>query len=101
VTTSGGTAAACAVSPSETEGPFPSLTSLVRSDIRENSAGIPLVLVINVVNVNNGCSPVANASVDIWQCDSAGHYSEYAEGGYDGRAQTFLRGVQTTDVPAA
>ena len=90
-------AAACAVSPSETEGPYPSVTHFMRSDIREGSAGIPLTLVLTVVNVNNVCSPVANANVEIWQCDAAGHYSEYSQGGYDGRSQTFLRGTQTTD----
>jgi protocatechuate 3,4-dioxygenase beta subunit len=67
------------------------------SDIREGSAGLPLVLVLTVVNVNNTCSPVANASVEIWQCDAAGHYSQYSQPGYDGRAQTCLRGIQTTD----
>ncbi len=90
-------AAACVVSPTETVGPYPSLIDLIRSDIREGSAGIPLVLVLTVVNVNNTCSPVANASVEIWQCDAGGHYSQYSQGGYDGRAQTFLRGIQTTD----
>jgi protocatechuate 3,4-dioxygenase beta subunit len=86
------------VSPSETEGPFGSITQVVRSDIRENLLGIPLVLALNVVNVNNGCSPVANANVEIWQCDAEGRYSEYAQGSFDGRSQTFLRGVQTTDA---
>ena len=90
-------AAACAVSPSETAGPYPSLTDLIRSDIREGSAGIPLVLVLTVVNVNNTCTPVANANVEIWQCDAGGHYSQYSQPGYDGRAQTYLRGIQTTD----
>src|SRR4029453_8075180 len=35
-TTTGSTNAACAVTPTETIGPYPSLTSIVRSDIREN-----------------------------------------------------------------
>src|SRR6185436_3226879 len=90
-------AAACAVSPTETIGPYPSLTNLIRSDIREGSAGIPLTLTLTVVNVNNTCTPVANANVDIWQCDADGHYSQYSQGGYDGRSKTFLRGIQTTD----
>jgi protocatechuate 3,4-dioxygenase beta subunit len=89
--------AACAVSPTETIGPYPSLTNLIRSDIREGSAGIPLTLALTVVNVNNTCTPVANANVDIWQCDADGHYSQYSQGGYDGRSKTFLRGIQTTD----
>ena len=60
-----GTSATCAVSPSETAGPYPSLTDLFRSDIREGKSGLPLTLTITVVNVNNGCSPVAGANVEI------------------------------------
>ena len=38
-TTGGSTSAACAVTPSETIGPYPSLTDMIRSDIREDRAG--------------------------------------------------------------
>jgi len=55
-TTTTGTSGTCAVSPSETVGPYPSLTDLFRSDIREGKSGAPLTLTITVVNVNNGCS---------------------------------------------
>jgi len=48
------------------------------------------------VNVNNACSPVPNAMVDLWQCDSQGRYSQYSQPGFDGRNETFLRGIQTT-----
>ena len=83
----------CAVTPSETVGPYPSLTDLIRSDIREGKSGATLTLTITVVNSNNNCSPVANANVEIWQCDAAGNYSQ------DGTqtAQTYLRGIQTTN----
>jgi len=91
-------AAACAVAPTETIGPYPSLTDLVRSDIREGRSGLPLVLTITVVNAASACSPVAGATVDIWQCDAQGRYSQYAQPGYDGRGDTFLRGIQTTDA---
>jgi len=95
--TSGGPASAsCVVSPTETLGPYPSLTDMVRSDIRQGSAGLPLTLAITVVNVNNACSPVPNAMVDLWQCDSQGRYSQYSQPGFDGRNETFLRGIQTT-----
>src|SRR5437870_2601096 len=67
----------CAVTPTETIGPYPSLTDLIRSDIREGKSGTPVTLTMTVVNVNSGCSAVANASVEIWQCDAAGNYSEY------------------------
>jgi protocatechuate 3,4-dioxygenase beta subunit len=97
-TTTTGTSAACATTPSETIGPYPSLTNFVRSDIREGKSGLPLALTITVVNTNNACSPVVSAAVDIWQCDAQGNYSEYAQPGYNGTGQTFLRGIQTTDA---
>ena len=93
-TTPPGTSSTCAVTPSETAGPFPSLTDLIRSDIREGRSGSTLRLTITVVNTNNSCSPVSGASVEIWQCDAAGNYSQYGTQ----TAQTYLRGIQTTDA---
>jgi protocatechuate 3,4-dioxygenase beta subunit len=89
---------ACAQTPSETIGPYPSLTDLVRSDVRAGRPGTPVSLVITVVNVNAACAAVAGAAVEIWQCDADGHYSQYSQGGYDGRDETFLRGIQVTDA---
>jgi protocatechuate 3,4-dioxygenase beta subunit len=85
---------ACAVTPSETAGPFPSLTDLFRSDIREGKPGTPLALTIRVVNAHNGCNRVANANVEIWHVDAAGNYSQYGTQS----AQTYLRGIQTTNA---
>lgn len=96
-TTTTATGATCVVTPSETVGPYPSLTDLFRSDIREGKSGLPVTLTITVVNTNNACAAVPNANVEIWQCDAEGHYSQYSQQGYDGRSQTFLRGIQTTD----
>lgn len=93
-TTGGTTNAACATTPSETAGPFPSLTDLFRSDIREGKPGTTLTLTITVVNTNDNCNPVANASVEIWQCDAAGNYSQYGTQ----TNQTYLRGIQTTNA---
>lgn len=96
-TTSGGTgttSATCAVTPTETVGPYPSLLDLIRSDIREDREGTPLQLTIGVVNVANGCAPLANVAVEIWQCDVAGTYSQYGSQ----TARTFLRGIQTTNA---
>ncbi len=90
--------AACAVSPNETAGPYPSLSDFVRADITEGKAGLPVTLTITVVNAANACSPVANASVEIWQCDADGRYSQYNQPGYNGTGQSFLRGIQTTDA---
>jgi protocatechuate 3,4-dioxygenase beta subunit len=92
------TSSACAVSPNETIGPYPSLSDFFRSDITEGKPGLPLTLTLTVVNAANACSPVANANVEIWQCDVDGHYSQYNQQGYNGSGQTFLRGIQTTDA---
>jgi protocatechuate 3,4-dioxygenase beta subunit len=91
--TGGSTAAACAVTPTETVGPYPSLSDFIRSDIREGRSGAALTLAITVVNTNNNCAPVEQAQVEIWQCDATGNYSQYGSQA----AQTFLRGIQTTN----
>jgi protocatechuate 3,4-dioxygenase beta subunit len=87
------TNSACVVTPTETLGPYPSLTDLVRSDIREGKAGTVLTLTIKVVNVNNSCGAVTGANVEIWHVDAAGNYSQYGTQ----TAQTYLRGIQTTN----
>ena len=92
-TTTGSTNSACAVTPTETIGPYPSVTDIFRSDIRETKTGTVLTLTIKVVNVNAGCAAVAAANVEIWQCDATGNYSEYGTQ----TAQTYLRGIQTTN----
>jgi len=99
-TTSGTTtSSSCAVSPEETAGPYPDHTGMFgnsafyRQDITEGKSGLPLTLALSVVNVRNACAPVANAVVEVWQCDATGNYSEYG----NSIGQTFLRGLQTTD----
>jgi len=90
---SSSTNGSCAVTPTETAGPFPSLNNLFRSDIREGKSGTLLTLTIKVVNSNAGCAAVPNADVEIWHVDAAGQYSEYGSQA----AQTYLRGIQTTN----
>jgi len=92
-TTTGSTNAACAVTPGETAGPYPSLVDLYRSDIREGKSGTLLTLTVKVVNVNASCAAVPNADVEVWHCDSVGNYSEYGTQ----TTQNYLRGIQTTN----
>jgi protocatechuate 3,4-dioxygenase beta subunit len=87
------TNATCAVTPTETTGPFPSLADLFRSDIREGKSGTLLALTIRVVNAVSGCAAVPNANVEIWHVDAAGDYSQYGTQ----TTQTFLRGIQATN----
>src|SRR5262249_29147559 len=96
--TSGGTttSSACTVSPEEPAGPYPDRTGMFstsafyRQDITEGKSGLPLTLALSIVNVSNACAPVANAVVEVWQCDATGNYSEYG----NSVGQTFLRGLQ-------
>jgi protocatechuate 3,4-dioxygenase beta subunit len=93
-TTTTGTNAVCAVTPTETIGPYPSLTDLFRSDIREGKSGTLLTLTVKVVNASNGCAAVPNANVEIWHVDASGNYSQYGSQ----TTQTYLRGIQTSDA---
>jgi protocatechuate 3,4-dioxygenase beta subunit len=97
-TTGGTTTGACAVIPSETEGPYPDRTGMIdnpafyRQDITEGKPGTPLTLALTVVNAAAGCTPIAGATVEVWHCDHAGGYSEYTTAG------TSMRGLQKTDA---
>ncbi len=93
----------CSLIPSETEGPYPlstvlSNSGIVRSDITEDRTGVPLTLVLKLVNINNACAPISNAAVYAWHCDKDGVYSGYANqsGGVNAVGKIFLRGVQVT-----
>ena len=93
----------CVETPSETEGPFPtkSPTQYSRSDIRKgDNIGADMLAVIGIVNVNDNCSSLANAIVDIWHCDVDGNYSQYGgtqmqQSNY--QSENWYRGRQKTD----
>jgi protocatechuate 3,4-dioxygenase beta subunit len=90
----------CVVRPELTEGPYFVDEMLNRSDIRTDtsdgsvSEGFPLDLTFIVTQIGvNGCVPLPNAQVDIWNCDAYGVYSDVL----NAVGQTFLRGYQVTD----
>ncbi|WP_163409835.1 dioxygenase family protein [Flavobacterium ajazii] len=85
----------CSLSPTETRGPFPILTPVqyVRASIIGDRTGVALLMTLTIEDQSNGCTPLANVFVDVWQCDKDGLYSQY-------NTQTsanYLRGRQTTD----
>jgi len=86
---------ACPVTPEQTEGPFYFDPEMVREDIGEGKAGLPLRLRLQIVDAA-ACAPSQAARVDLWHCDAAGAYS-----GYD-RERTagarWLRGTQFADA---
>ena len=93
----------CVLIPQETEGPYPltavlSNSAMVRQDITEGKSGIPLTLKLSLVDVNNGCAAVTNASVYVWHCDKEGVYSGYSQPGANTIGETFCRGIQDTDA---
>ncbi len=102
----GATSTGCIASPQETDGPYPydlsKNSSIFRTDITEGKTGVPLNLILTIVNSNNNCSAIEGARVDIWHCDKDGYYSEYNVTGYLGTqnntGKTFCRGIQLSDA---
>jgi len=98
-------AAACAVSPAQTEGPYFVDEGLERSDIRIDpsdgsiAAGVPLQLTINVHRADADCAPAAGVRVDVWHASAAGVYSDETANGTVGKK--FCRGYQVTDANGA
>ncbi len=95
----------CAVTDTETDGPYPLYksrgSSIQRVDITDGKTGLPLSITITVRNVKDSCNVVNNARVDIWHCDKDGYYSGYSNTGYlgtqDNTALVFCRGLQYSD----
>ncbi|NHI17529.1 3,4-dioxygenase subunit beta [Microbacterium excoecariae] len=97
--------------PDETAGPYPGdgsngpdvleTSGIVRSDIRTSIgsdtvvAGVPLEVILTILDMASGDVPFAGVAVYAWQCDAAGRYSMYSSGV---ESETFLRGVQTADA---
>lgn len=102
---SGSASGDCAVTDTETDGPYPLYNSrgsaINRVDITDGKTGLPLDLAITIRNVNDSCNVLANARVDIWHCDKDGYYSGYSNSGYLGTqnnsSAVFCRGLQYTD----
>ena len=100
-TTSGGTGGvaypSCIVTPELTEGPYFLDTNLNRSDIRAGKEGAPLELTLRVLEIGNGCEPLAGATVELWHCDALGLYSGVQDPGFSTVGEDWLRGYQVTD----
>ena len=88
----------CLVLPDLTQGPFPTIEQIERRDITEGHTGLPLRVGVQVVD--ESCTPIPGATVEIWHCDIDGDYSAYADGYTDddgGPGTTFLRGSQVAN----
>ena len=91
--------ATCVLLPEQTPGPFPLDEQFDRSDITEGLAGRSMQLGFRVVD--DTCSPVPGAAVEVWHCDATGDYSAFEDGGSgkdEGPGTTYLRGTQIADA---
>jgi protocatechuate 3,4-dioxygenase beta subunit len=96
------TSGPCVLKPAETEGPYFVDERLDRQDIRSDPTtgvvkdGARVDLTIRVSRVDGQtCAPFAGATVDLWQCDATGSYSDESAQGSVGDQS--LRGYQVTD----
>jgi len=71
-------AAACSLTPEQTEGPYYIDLDKIRSDIREDRQGTPLRLAVRVMDAD-GCTPVKDAVFEVWHCDAGGLYSGFEQ----------------------
>lgn len=100
----------CTVTSSYTQGPCYFSPDEYRQDISEGELGVPMALVLKLVNSNS--QPIAGADIDIWYCNSDGLYSGNTANSSDAGsfntgfctnndsaalASRWFRGVQTTN----
>ncbi|QBY07103.1 intradiol ring-cleavage dioxygenase (plasmid) [Deinococcus metallilatus] len=108
-----GTAECPAAIPTETAGPYPAdgsaasgqslnvltRSGIVRSDLRTSlgtgntAPGIPLTLILKLVNVSASCAPLSGYAVYLWHCTRDGNYSMYSASTI---GEDYLRGVQAS-----
>ncbi|MBL8943667.1 MAG: intradiol ring-cleavage dioxygenase [Myxococcales bacterium] len=108
---SSGGVSSCEAIPTETAGPYPGdgsngpnaleLSGIVRRDIRTSvdtasgvAEGIALTVTLTLVDVADGCAPLAGHAVYLWHCNRDGDYSMYTG---SAASENYLRGVQVTD----
>ncbi|RHZ54003.1 intradiol ring-cleavage dioxygenase [Aspergillus thermomutatus] len=94
--------ATCVLGPDVTQGPYYVSGELIRKDITEDQAGVPLYVDIQMVD-SSTCEPVTGVYLDFWHCNATGVYSGVVANG-NGNSNddsnldaTFLRGLQKTD----
>jgi protocatechuate 3,4-dioxygenase beta subunit len=101
--TTGAMGAMCMLYPEQTIGPCYAEMPPAREDISDGMTGLPLRLSFLVVRAD-GCTPIPNASIDIWHSGFNGVYSAFEQGTIcnpgtdDVLSKRYCRGVQVTDA---
>lgn len=92
----------CILAPEGEVGPFWVNSELVRKDVSDGQAGVPLIMDGQFIDINT-CEPIENLYWDVWNCNATGVYSgvQSSMNGNGNDAsnldKTFLRGIQKTD----
>ena len=98
-------AGACEVTPEGEIGPYfadDSAAGFDRSSVTSNldgtstQVGVPLTLVVTVLDAKKSCTPYVGAQIDIWHCNASGVYSDIAAEGTS--SEQWLRGYQLSDA---
>lgn len=66
----------CHLTAEQEEGPFYIQGEPLRSNLVEDREGIPLTLRVQLLDMQH-CTPLKNASLEIWSCDAMGEYSGF------------------------
>ncbi|KAF9055506.1 aromatic compound dioxygenase [Hymenopellis radicata] len=92
----------CVLGPETTEGPYYVDGEFVRWDIRDEQAGVPIYVDVQLIDTNT-CEPVPDVFMDFWHCNATGVYAGVIASGNGDSSDTtnldntFLRGLQSTD----
>lgn len=76
-------------------GPYFASGELLRQDVTENIAGVPMHLDVQFLDINT-MNPIKDLYVDLWHCNALGIYSGVNAAGQAGLNTTWLRGFQVT-----
>src|SRR4051812_8242189 len=83
--------ATCALVPETVIGPYYVEGELIRTDITDGQAGVPVHLDLQFIDIGT-CAGVSSLLIDIWHCNSTGVYSGVAATGQGGLKSTHGRG---------
>ncbi|KAJ5242034.1 uncharacterized protein N7469_000361 [Penicillium citrinum] len=93
----------CILAPDVTQGPYYVTGELIRQNIVEDQAGVPLYMDIQLIDTNT-CDPLPNIYTDLWHCNATGVYSGISASGNGDSSDTsnldntFLRGIQPSNA---
>lgn len=93
----------CILNPEGETGPYWVKGELIRSNVRENQPGVPIVIEGQFLDVET-CKPIPELYWDVWNCNATGVYSGLVANG-NGNSDdlsnynaTFLRGIAKSDA---